>query len=344
MEDYLLKPMPPKKNVNDKDKNKRNVRGRPRKKQVSKTKKVEPVEKIPEFADDSKKNEEIVLILPLNENDILKLDDNEDYTDIFTPTKTKTITKTKTNRIKTKKKSSTDNQFTITDMGYESSDDDKPSYKDKKLIEKMKDEINELKEKIKYYEKTYDNSGLCDKNIYKINIKLYDEENNKKINVKKTKIACWWCTETFNNMPFFLPEKIVNDEFYVIGNFCMPECAAAYNEYDLNDYKKNDRYSMLSKLYPKPDNKIINLSPKRELLKKFGGPYDIRKYRLTACNHDIICRFMLPPMKPLVPIIEEVDMGKVQLKKNLSKDGLVLKRKKPLRTNNNKFFSSIIKY
>lgn len=306
-------------------------RGRPKKTQT-KTKKKEPVEKIPIFATEEKKNEEIVLCLPLNMSDFNKCDNKEEYKEVFKKEK--------------KRDAGTDNQFTITDMMYaesseESIDSDELNKKTAKKIKNLEKEIKELKGELAYYKKTFGNIGLIDNNVYKINIKLYDVVNGKKINIKKTDISCWWCTCKFDNMPIYLPEKVVDDTFYVFGNFCMPECAAAYNEYDLNDYKKEDRYCLLNKLYPRSDSKPINLSPRREFLIDYGGPIDIKKYRITAHNHDKSCRLIFPPMKPLTPIIEERDMGKSQLKQNLSSDGLVLKRTKPLYTTTNKFFDKI---
>ena len=46
---------------------------------------------------------------------------------------------------------------------------------------------------------------------------------------KSVKIACLWCTECFNNTPYGIPIKYIDEKYQLFGNFCSPECAAAYN-------------------------------------------------------------------------------------------------------------------
>jgi len=321
--------MPPKKSVIDNVKSKK--RGRPKKNSTIKSK-TSPIEKVPVFNTCENKNNEIVLCLPLNISDYNKCDNKDDYNDIFTQENTNTST--------------CDDQFTITDMVYSDSSNESLDSKkySKNAIEKIKElekECNTLKEKIKYYEDTY-NIGLKDDNIHKIKLKIYDIIDNKKINIKSTKTSCWWCTYKFSTEPYYLPEKVVGDTFYVLGNFCMPECAAAYNEYDLDDYKKEDRFCLLNKMYPKKKGKCISLAPRREFLVDYGGPMDIIKYRQISRNSSKSYRLILPPMKPLVPIVEERDNNRKKLH-YISKDALVLKRSKPLYKTNNHFFGSIHK-
>ena len=52
------------------------------------------------------------------------------------------------------------------------------------------------------------------------------------------------------------------------GNFCSPECAAAYN-FSMNDENIWDRYSLLNEIYS--CNKPIKIANSKLLLKNLGN-------------------------------------------------------------------------
>ena len=81
--------------------------------------------------------------------------------------------------------------------------------------------------------------------------------------------------------------KQIEDTYYMYGNFCSPECAAAY----IFDDKKFvndcwDKYSMLNYLYS--DGTPIKIAPPKLCLKSFGGRLNIEEFRNIVQNLIII--------------------------------------------------------
>ena len=66
----------------------------------------------------------------------------------------------------------------------------------------------------------------------------------------KTNISCWWCAHEFDNIPCYIPIKIVNDTYYVHGNFCTYNCALSYmnNEYE-NRHESRTLYTNIKILF-----------------------------------------------------------------------------------------------
>ena len=90
---------------------------------------------------------------------------------------------------------------------------------------------------------------------------LFSDHNKRREWPKSSSINCFWCCHTFKGAPCCLPTKIKNDVFYVYGNFCSKECAAAYNfNSGDNSYNIWERYTLLNHLYSiieeDPDLKI----------------------------------------------------------------------------------------
>lgn len=121
-----------------------------------------------------------------------------------------------------------------------------------------------------------------------------------------TDVVCWWCTHNFETLPCFLPDKFIDGTFYVIGCFCSFNCAVSYN-FNLNDYKTWERYSLINKMYNMiyKKNDIIHMAPPRETLKKFGGILSIEEFRSNASTCIKEFRLVFPPMIPIIPFIEE---------------------------------------
>lgn len=174
-------------------------------------------------------------------------------------------------------------------------------------------------------ENLYDNPDILKKynylcSVYKNNYEDVMLERNKilpiflEYNVYNKKnewpssinIDCLWCCHSFDNFPFGIPIKKTDEKVYMFGNFCSPECAAAYN-FESN-FLTNDiweRYSLLNYLYKK-NNKGIKLAPPKLLLKKFGGRMNIQEFRKNNNIYDKNYKLILPPMVSIIPFVEDV--------------------------------------
>lgn len=197
------------------------------------------------------------------------------------------------------------------------------------------------------YVKNDMSSELCqmddsvDKKLVKRNLLnimyIFIDGNSREQWPMSTDIYCMWCCHPFDSMPCALPEKIVNGKFYVYGNFCSFNCAAAHN-FDTCSYNVWEKYNLLNLLYKKMygvDDIKIKLAPPRNTLKIFGGFLSIEDFRknfLVNTTYSVV----IPPMVSLVPKIEEniyenVNKSYIPVDKEALIDAeLKLKRDKPL--------------
>ena len=125
----------------------------------------------------------------------------------------------------------------------------------------------------------------------------YNDNRNDKKNIK-----CNWCLHDCDDEPVRIPYNTHNEVFNMYGNFCCPECAAAFNFSELNDEYMWERYSLLNYMY-NSDNEKYTIAPPRLVLDIFGGPLNIDEYR------DIIktkkkLNIIIPPLCVLKPQIE----------------------------------------
>ena len=82
-----------------------------------------------------------------------------------------------------------------------------------------------------------------------------------------------------------LPTNLVMDEYQVIGCFCSPECAAAYNHESFRQHEERLQYSLLNTLYKrfaKGEQIPIKLAPPKICLRIFGGNLSIEEFRKTV--------------------------------------------------------------
>lgn len=144
-------------------------------------------------------------------------------------------------------------------------------------------------------------------NIYKkLNIEFIDNKTGKIINLENNKSACWWCTYEFKTFPCFITDNYYEEKFYIFGVFCSFNCAAAYN-LNMNDYKINDRYSLMKILCKKIFESNIGPAPAppKEILEKYGGYLTIEAYRN---NFNVLNKehtLVLPVFSQMVHSIEE---------------------------------------
>lgn len=259
-------------------------RGRPRKNTVQK----------PIIHFDKKKtvqDEEIILHLPLYDED-----DNSSDKNLFTAIE---------NSDKQTMKS-------IVSLSDEGSSEGNHSFNKKELLNelmKRNAEIKKLKSTIADMKiNTYESGVYTSKDVKSraLNLNLINFVDNTPIVIEKTDIACWWCTEKFDTIPCFIPDRYLNDKYYVFGCFCAFGCAKAYNS-NMNDSRVALRASLINKLSSELfGTSNIQMAPQRELLVKFGGPLTIEEFRdnLMLCKKEH--RMSLPPMIPLVPMVEEI--------------------------------------
>ena len=192
------------------------------------------------------------------------------------------------------------------------------------------------------------NNTTKKKNISPIMI-YYNEYNKRKEWPKISNIKCFWCCHNFDNIPCSLPYSYKDNIFLVYGNFCSPECSAAYNfDSKADDRDIWERYSLLNHLYSliytTPDL-TIKLAPPKLSLKIFGGKLSIEEFR--DCNTDYLKNYkiVLPPMVSIIPSLEEIKKDSLKKKdthyipidkdriKKVNND-LRLKRSKPISNRN----------
>jgi hypothetical protein len=160
----------------------------------------------------------------------------------------------------------------------------------------------------------------------------------------RTDIACFWCCHGFDCHPWGIPIKMEGGKFHLFGVCCSANCAAAYLFNVFNKDNLWDMYSMLNLLYYKVygiHRQIIH-APDKICLKKFGGNLDINEYRNRTSQEDKSYIIKFPPCTSVIPVMEEVNMKKIQANNNKSyipvdksrinqaSNELRLKRNKPI--------------
>jgi hypothetical protein len=192
-----------------------------------------------------------------------------------------------------------------------------------KRISTLEAELNKLKKK----------NRLNKSNHVHVNkINFISVSSGNKIKLRKTKQKCLWDSNTFDNLPCFLPENYYDNTYYVSGCFCSFNCALAHNLYYIKDSKVYHRKSLVYKLYKEMfgipiDSPIeIKEAPPRELLEDFGGPMSIEKFRKSFSLIDKEYIVYMPPIRPIDIYIEERNLDQ---QTNHDDNGYVLKRKKP---------------
>lgn len=266
-------------------------RGRPRKN-------AEKVDQKPKIEKKEKKDENIVLFLALSDEES---DDSRD--------------------------SGEDNRFTVNDTetknnivdSISDSDTDSDSSEDafntnnKQLTVKML--IDEVKKRDHIIANLRNKSGSVlsayssgkSSNINYHCVQMVNTDTGKSFAPKETKCDCWWCDDTFDDLPAYIVNYYRNGAYYVFGNFCSFNCALTYNIKMLKDFKCNTRHALTNSLRIKVTGNTspIKFAGDRELLKSKGGKVTIEKFREGFSVMSSNLKMNIPPLIPLVHVIEE---------------------------------------
>lgn len=181
--------------------------------------------------------------------------------------------------------------------------------------------------------------------FYRCNLMVtYRTSNEKKKLPDSVDIACFWCTELFQNQPVVIPEREEKSVYKVYGNFCCPECALAYLlEENMDPHVRWERMALLHRLYGEFYTTRIFPSPSRQSLKKFGGPMNIDQFRKTIHAKNVRVDIQMPPLVSILGTMDTkpIDFYDTNIRSNTSgiiteriskaEEGLRLRRTKPLK-------------
>jgi hypothetical protein len=160
---------------------------------------------------------------------------------------------------------------------------------------------------------------------------------------------CWWCCAKMETNYFYLPERFRSNNYDVIGCFCTPNCAAAYN-LSLKDSMVSQRIVLLNNLYCSPKGPIVP-APSRYRLACFGGELSREEFiRTTTSLSELVPTGTIQKMNNRVDLVlpsTAVDGsatvgsatvgsatvgGSAASEKGGSQKSLVLQRKKPIKS------------
>lgn len=194
------------------------------------------------------------------------------------------------------------------------------NYNLQELMEQLNNKdkiIKKMREELSLYKTSSENNDIKENKYYPLDLQFIDNANGNIIPSDKSDLTCWWCTEKFDTVPCFIPEKFNNNKYYVFGCFCSYNCAMSYN-LSMGDYKMHDRYSLIKKLYQYlyGENENLIMAPPKEVLNKYGGPLTIEEYRknFISCNKEY--KLLMPPLVPVIPYIEEKFKERTVINKN----------------------------
>jgi hypothetical protein len=170
----------------------------------------------------------------------------------------------------------------------------------------------------------------------------YIEHNKKGTWPEKSVYDCMWCRYPFENTPWAIPYRLTYDnKFEVFGNFCSPNCSAAYIFDRFDDDEMWDRYALLNMLYQKVydlPGAIVKSAPDILFLKKLGGILTIEEYREISNNINKNYYVKMPPMVSIIPSVEELQQTSLfndnSSREHLNKE-LMMKANEELRLRRN---------
>jgi hypothetical protein len=134
----------------------------------------------------------------------------------------------------------------------------------------------------------------------------YQDSNREQRLPDATEVACFWDCHQFRGQPWVIPTAIEEGIWRVYGNFCSPECAAAYlfNE-RLDIHVQWERYALLNRLYKTyVSSESVRIAPSRHCLRLFGGTLDISVFRQTVSEKRLRVDVMAPPMISIIQVMD----------------------------------------
>jgi hypothetical protein len=137
----------------------------------------------------------------------------------------------------------------------------------------------------------------------KLMIRFQDANREKRL-PDSTDVACFWDCHAFRGQPCVIPISIEEGIWRVYGNFCSPECAAAYlfNE-RLDSSVQWERYALLNRLYADGEQSV-RLAPPRTILRMFGGMLDVSEFRGIIGERRMRVDVMTPPMISIIQVMD----------------------------------------
>lgn len=147
-----------------------------------------------------------------------------------------------------------------------------------------------------FLENTYVNKEHTNKNVYDFEYSkgknvINDIVYNIKYNEEPVSddLCCWWCCHTFEGRPLGYPIKYIDttNTFVCRGIFCGFSCAMSYGSKEKCNYNTSLLKLLYRNTYEIKWTQAVNIckAGPKEVLKKFGGPIDIKDYRETQNKH-----------------------------------------------------------
>ena len=132
----------------------------------------------------------------------------------------------------------------------------------------------------------------------------FQDANREQRLPDSTDIACFWDCHPFRGTPCVIPTVIEEGIWRVYGNFCCPECAAAFlfNE-RLDLHVQWERFALLNRLYAVAEESV-RLAPARTVLRLFGGALDISDFRTIVSDKRMRVDIMTPPMISIIQVMD----------------------------------------
>jgi hypothetical protein len=132
----------------------------------------------------------------------------------------------------------------------------------------------------------------------------FQDANREQRLPESTDVACYWDCHPFRGTPCVIPTVIEEGIWRVYGNFCCPECAAAYLFHERLDlHVQWERYALLNRLYA-PESEPVRLAPARTVLRLFGGTLDISDFRSNLSERRLRVDVMTPPMISIIQVMD----------------------------------------
>jgi len=196
----------------------------------------------------------------------------------------------------------------------------------KKSIKKKVEECN--KNIILHLKVKYNNEHSIKEYNYYNNTKTIKQNDNNIIQSKLKNLQydlhtnaiynnsnCFWCTCSFKHEPIYIPSTIIDNKYKVYGNFCTPQCAAAYLfDENLDSTVKYNRYSLLNSMYKEvfTYNKNIIPAPKPfYILDKFLGNLSIDEYRNLVSKNDTTISIVDKPVSNIFPELHSNSLSSI---------------------------------